>query len=150
MNHFRLYLQGIPGHGELNDRQFYIQTNALAGLIPLTGSWRGSKEKKMLLETPLGELVGLDPFDDDLPAKHGLILGTTGSGKSFTTNYILSAYLAESPENHVVVIVGGSYRKLARAFGGEYLEVELSEKFGFNPFPPRSEIAPEGEFDGDA
>ncbi|MBI5247560.1 MAG: ATP-binding protein [Elusimicrobia bacterium] len=151
MNHFRLFLNSVPGHARLNNRQFYIQTDALSGFLPLSGSWRGSRQKKMLFETPLGELVGLDPFDDDLPAKHGLILGTTGSGKSFTTNYILSAYLAESPENHVVVIdVGGSYRKLARAFGGEYLEVELSDKFGFNPFPPRSEIAPEGEFDGDA
>ncbi len=151
MNHFRLFLGSVPGHARLNNRQFYIQTDALSGFLPLSGSWRGSRQKKMLFETPLGELVGLDPFDDDLPAKHGLILGTTGSGKSFTTNYILSAYLAESPENHVVVIdVGGSYRKLARAFGGEYLEVELSEKFGFNPFPPRSEIAPDGEFDGDA
>ena len=91
----------------------------------------------MLVETPLGELVGLDPFDDDLPAKHGLILGTTGSGKSFTTNYILSNFMAESPENHVVVIdVGGSYRKIAHVFGGEYLEVKLSEKFGFNPSRP--------------
>lgn len=151
MNHFRLFLGSVPGHARLNNRQFYVQTDALSGFLPLSGSWRGSRQKKMLFETPLGELVGLDPFDDDLPAKHGLILGTTGSGKSFTTNYILSAYLAESPENHVVVIdVGGSYRKLARAFGGEYLEVELSEKFGFNPFPSRSEIAPEGEFDGDA
>ena len=151
MNHFRLFLQGIPGHGELNDRKFYIQTNALAGMLPLSGTWRGSRDKKMLVETPMGELVGLDPFDDDLPAKHGLILGTTGSGKSFTTNYILSNFMAESTDNHVVIIdVGGSYRKLARAFGGEYLEVSLSEDFGFNPFPLRAAIAPGGEFDDDA
>lgn len=151
MNHFRIFLQSIPGHGELNDRQFYIQTNALAGFLPLTGSWRGSKDKKMLVETPLGELVGLDPFDGDLPAKHGLILGTTGSGKSFTTNYLLNNFIVESSDNHVIIIdVGGSYRKIAKVFGGEYLEVSLSEQYGFNPFPPRSSIAPAGEFDDDA
>ncbi len=151
MNHFRLFLQPIPGHGELNDRQFYAQTNALAGFLPLTGSWRGSKDKKMLLETPLGELVGLDPFDGDLPAKHGLILGTTGSGKSFTTNYLLNNFMVESSDNHVVIIdIGGSYRKIAEIFGGEYLEVTLSEKFGFNPFPARSDIYAGGQFDDDA
>ena len=48
MNHFRIFLQSIPGHGELNDRQFYIQTNALAGFLPLTGTWRGSKDKKII------------------------------------------------------------------------------------------------------
>lgn len=151
MNHFRLYLQSVPGHGELSDRKFYIQTDALAGLLPLTGTWRGSRRKKMLVETPLGELVALDPFDDELPAKHGLILGTTGSGKSFTTNYILSSFMAESADNHVVLIdIGGSYRKLARSFDGEYLEVRLSEEFGFNPFPARDQIAPGGQFDDDA
>ncbi len=151
MNHFRRFLGTLPGHAPLDPRQFYIQTDALSGFLPLSGTWRGSRRRKLLVETPLGELVGLDPFDDELPAKHGLVLGTTGSGKSFTTNYILSAFLAESPDNHVVVIdVGGSYRKLAKAFGGEYLEVELDERFGFNPFPSREDIAPGGEFDGDA
>ncbi|MDD5657587.1 MAG: ATP-binding protein, partial [Elusimicrobia bacterium] len=151
MNHFRLFLQSVPGHGELNDRQFYVQTNALAGFLPLTGSWRGSKSKKMLVETPHGELVGLDPFDGDLPAKHGLILGTTGSGKSFTTNFLLNNFMVESTDNHVVIIdVGGSYRKIARVFGGEYLEVSLSDEFGFNPFPRRERIAPDGQFDDDA
>ena len=151
MNHFRLYLGLLPGHGMLQSRKHYFQTDALAALLPLTGSWRGSKRKKMLLETPLGELIGLDPFDPELPAKHGLILGTTGSGKSFTTNYLLSGFLAASERNHVVVVdVGGSYRKLAEYFKGEYLEVSLDERFGFNPFPPRSVVAPGGEVDGDA
>lgn len=151
MNHFRLFLGAIPGHARLNDRQFYVQTNALASLLPVMGAWRGSPRRKMLLETPLGELVGVDPFDDELPAKHGLILGTTGSGKSFTTNYILSSFLAESPDNHVVLVdVGGSYRKLARAFGGRYLEVALSEEYGFNPFPARADVLSGGQLDGDA
>ncbi|MDE2491539.1 MAG: ATP-binding protein [Elusimicrobia bacterium] len=151
MNHGRLFLGAIPGHARLNDRQFYMQTNSLSGFLPLSGAWKGSRRKTMLVETPLGELVALDPFDPELPAKHGLVIGTTGSGKSFATNFILSAFLASSKDTHVVTIdVGGSYRKLCRAYGGEYLEVELSERFGFNPFPPKSEIAPGGEFDGDA
>ena len=105
----------------------------------------------MLVETPLGELVGLDPFDGELPAKHGLVLGTTGSGKSFTTNYLLNNFMAESADNHVVIIdIGGSYRKIAEIFGGEYLEVSLDEKFGFNPFPAKADILADGRFDDDA
>ncbi len=151
MNHSRIFLQSIPGHAELVSRKFFIQTDALSGLLPCAGSWRGSKAKKSLIETPLGELVGLDLFDPELPAKHGLILGTTGSGKSFATNYLLSGFLAESPDNHVIIIdVGGSYRKLAAIFGGDYLEVSLSERYGFNPFPNKADIAPDGNFDDDA
>ncbi|MDE1976884.1 MAG: ATP-binding protein, partial [Elusimicrobia bacterium] len=151
MNHGRLFLQSIPGHAELNDRQFYAQTDALAGFLPLSGTWRGSASKKALLETPMGELVGLDPFDPELPAKHGLVLGATGSGKSFTVNYLLNNFMIASQDNHVVIIdVGGSYRKTARTFDGEYLEVALEERFGFNPFPPKSKIAPNAVFDDDA
>lgn len=151
MAHFRAFLQTIPGHGALNDRKFYLQTEAAAAMLPIAGTWRGSPRKQLLLETPRGELLGLDLFDPELPAKHGLILGTTGSGKSFTTNFLLSHFLARHAKNHVVVIdVGGSYRKLVGTVGGEYLQVELSERFGFNPFPPRAQIAPGGEFDGDA
>ncbi|MFH2201792.1 MAG: ATP-binding protein [Elusimicrobiota bacterium] len=151
MSHFRTYLTAMPGHGELADRKYYVQTKALAAFLPVAGSWRGSRKKKLLLETPMGEILGIDPFDPALAAKHGLILGTTGSGKSFATNYLLSNFLAQDVKNQVVLIdVGGSYRKLADVVKGEYLEVELSERFGFNPFPVRGRITARGEFDGDA
>ncbi len=151
MNHSRIFLQSIPGHSGLVGRRFFIQTHALSALLPLSGSWKGSQSKKFLVETPLGELVGLNPFDSELPAKHGIVLGTTGSGKSFSTNYLLSGFLSESQDNHVIIIdVGGSYRKLASIFSGDYLEVSLSERYGFNPFPPKEQIAPEGNFDDDA
>jgi len=150
MSHFKTFLGTIPGHGRFAGRGFFIPTNALAGLLPLMGSWRGSGSKRMLVETPLGEVVGLDPFDPRLPAHHGLVLGTTGSGKSFTTNYILTNFHIQAASNHIVVIdVGGSYRKFAHMFDGAYLEVSLSEQFGFNPFPLRDEILLDGELDGD-
>ena len=68
-------------------------------------------------------------------------IGSTGSGKSFATNYLLTGFLAQSPQNHVIIIdIGGSYRKLCQVFDGQQLNVELTDAFAFNPFPVKSEI----------
>ncbi len=52
--------------------------------------------------------------------------------------FLLTNFYIESENNHIVVVdIGGSYRKLCKLFGGEYLEIQLSEQYGFNPFPPK-------------
>jgi conjugal transfer ATP-binding protein TraC len=136
MNHLNLFLSALPNNTHLNVRKHLFQTAAIANLLPLSREWQGTKRPKQLLLTENNELLPIDLFDDSLSAKHGLILGQTGSGKSFATNYLLTNFFIESIKNHIIIIdVGGSYRKLCSVFGGQYLEIELSEKFAFNPFP---------------
>lgn len=140
MNHLPLFLSALPGHSHLNLRKFVFQTEAVAQILPISAPWTGSKEPKLIFQTDDNQLLPLDLFDPSLPAKHGLVIGSTGSGKSFGTNFLLTNFFIESEKNHVVIIdVGGSYRKFSNIFGGQYLEVELSEKFAFNPFPPKEE-----------
>lgn len=150
LNHEDLFLSTLPGHSHLNTRKHVIHTEPLSKLLPLTASWKGTAEPKMLFENPQGELVRMDLFDPALPSKHALLIGSTGSGKSFTTNYLLTHFLLESDDNHIVVIdIGGSYRKLAQLFGGEYMNVDLSEKYAFNPFPDKDAILAQGQFNED-
>ncbi len=138
MNHLPLFLSTLPGHSHLNFRRHLFQTEAIAQMIPLSAKWKGSPSAKILFQTNDNTLLPVDLFDAVLEAKHGLIVGTTGSGKSFTTNFLLTNFLIESDDNHVVIVdVGGSYRKLCALFGGQYLEVELSDKYSFNPFPSK-------------
>lgn len=136
MNHLNLFLSILPNNSHLNVRKHMLHSAAAAQLLPLSGDWRGTKSAKLLLLTDNNELLPLDLFDDALSAKHGLVVGQTGAGKSFATNYLLKDFFIESEKNHIIIIdVGGSYRKLCALFKGQYLEVELSEKFAFNPFP---------------
>lgn len=143
MNHLPLFLSCLPGHGHLNIRQHYMLTDAAAQMMPLSSPWIGCAEPAILFHTDDKRLLPYDLFDPSLSAKHFLILGSTGSGKSFTTNVLLTNFYIQSDLNHVVIIdVGGSYRKLCSLFGGQYLSPDLSEpeKYAFNPFPPK-EIA---------
>jgi type IV secretion/conjugal transfer VirB4 family ATPase len=56
---------------------------------------------------------------------HTLILGSTGSGKSFLTNFLLTHAQKYQPVT-LVFDLGGGYRKLTRLLGGAYLPIGLS------------------------
>ncbi|MFA5858193.1 MAG: ATP-binding protein [Elusimicrobiota bacterium] len=139
MCHLFLFLSALPNHRHYNSTKHVFHTDAVAQFLPVSQQWRGCDNPKMLFLTREYELLPFDVFDPGLPAKHGLVLGTTGSGKSFTTNFLLNNFYVESENNHIVITdIGGSYRKLCTLLGGEYLEIELSDKYSFNPFPPKN------------
>ena len=146
MCHDRMFLACLPGHSHLNHRHFLMPTNGLANLLPLSWPWQGCSAPKMLFETSHAELLPVDPFDESLPAKHGIIIGATGSGKSFMANYMLANFFLESESNHIVIIdVGGSYRKFAKLFSGQYLDVDMSGKYLFTPFPLKCDLGDDEE-----
>ena len=66
-----------------------------------------------------------------------LVLGATGSGKSFMLNFLLVSALQYSPRV-LILDLGGSYRWLTSFLGGGYLELSPSEKpdhaFRLRPF----------------
>ena len=53
---------------------------------------------------------------------HTLVLGATGSGKSFTLNFLLVEALRYDPRV-LILDLGGSYRWLTRFLGGRYLDL---------------------------
>ncbi|OGW81640.1 MAG: hypothetical protein A3G33_08280 [Omnitrophica bacterium RIFCSPLOWO2_12_FULL_44_17] len=143
MNHDRLFLSFLPLQGDENPLAFIVRSEVLVHLLPLQSSWPGTDRIGLLLKTYRDEPLRLDLFDSKLPAKHSVMLGATGSGKSFFTNHLLLHFLMESLDHEVIVIdLGGSYRKLAGVLEGAYLEVECTEKFALNPFPVKEVLFP--------
>jgi len=151
LEHDTLFLSHLPLQGDQNQSFFPVLTGALSHLLPLASDWKGTAETRMVLKTHGDEGLSLDLFDPALPAKHAVVIGSTGSGKSFTANYLLSSFLISGERNHVIVIdMGGSYKKLARIFGGNYLQIDCSEEFALNPFPEKRKLMPKpGEVNAD-
>ena len=71
---------------------------------------------------------------------HTLILGMTGSGKSYLCNFLLQNAQKYQPLTFIFDI-GGSFQSLTTIFGGSYLNVgRESRDFTINPFSlPRTE-----------
>ena len=65
--------------------------------------------------------------------RNKLIIGPSGTGKSFVTNHVLHGYHAQA--THVVMVdVGHSYKSLCSLVGGYYFTYTESEPIRFNPF----------------
>lgn len=72
---------------------------------------------------------------------HTMILGRTGSGKSFLLNFLITNMQKYDPHTFIFDL-GGSFESLTRLFGGTYVRVGLnSPGFKINPFsiPPTKE-----------
>lgn len=131
---FTCYLASIPGNAYFGttDRSFTVKTDNLVNLLPLLGGRKPDKNPAMLLRTACATISGWDLFDSSLPANHGLIFGSTGSGKSFTTSMLILSVLAQDPAVFVVD-KGGSYKRLCEVLGGSYIDIAAG-KVAINPF----------------
>lgn len=123
----------LPAAPTSLERARKIKTNNLADFLPVFGPREGDKDPAVIFRNRLNGLVSFNPYDSGLPNYNSLVTGSSGAGKSFLNNCILVQELAR---NHRVFIIdiGGSYKKLTEALDGQYLEMNLSEKYRLNPF----------------
>lgn len=115
------------------ERARKMKTNNLADFIPLYGPREGDPDPAVIFRNRLNGLVGYNPFDPGLPNYNCLVTGSSGAGKSFLNNCILMQELARGLRVFIIDI-GGSYKKLTEALGGQYLEINLSDNYRINPF----------------
>ena len=83
-----------------------------------------NKEYLAVLESTHGTPYYLNLHWGDVA--HALLLGATGSGKSFLTSFLLQSAQKYQPLTFIFDL-GGSYETLTRTFGGTYLNVGLKE-----------------------
>ena len=122
-------------------RKVFVSAGVAACLAPLFGPPSGRAESPHLkrdalavLETPWRTAYHYDLFCGDVG--HTLMLGATGSGKSFALNFLLVEALRYDPRV-LILDLGGSYRWLTRFLGGRYLELtpgEAEPAFRLQPF----------------
>ena len=108
-------------------RTAFVSAGLAACMAPVFGPPRGSarsrhmgRESLAVFETPWRTAYHYDLFRGDVG--HTLILGATGSGKSFALNFLLVEALKYGPRV-LILDLGGSYRWLTRFLGGSYLEL---------------------------
>lgn len=125
-------------------RPLFMSSGAVASMAPVFGPPQGQVTCEHLGAPPLAvfETRYATRYFYDLFAGadvgHTLVLGATGSGKSFMLNFLLLQALQYRPRV-LVLDLGGSYRWLTRFLGGEYLALDpertdSGEVQGLRPF----------------
>jgi conjugal transfer ATP-binding protein TraC len=110
-----------------------VATRHALPLLPLFGDWKGTGTPDFTLISRNGQLMNMALFDSDA-SFNAVIAAQSGSGKSFLTNEIISAYLSIGAQVWVVD-VGGSYAKQVEMYQGDLLDFEPGREMCINPFP---------------
>ena len=138
-NLLNAFFATIPGNRQFNLRKQWALNSNYADLsflftVDSGAQWNPHLEREYLaaLESTHGTPYYLNIHSGDVA--HALLLGATGSGKSFTLSTILQAVQKYDPLTFIFDL-GGSYETLTHAFGGTYLNVGLKNPgFSINPF----------------
>jgi len=138
-NQINAYFATIPGNYALNLRKMYLLNTNYADLSFLFTILPGEKTNPHLgteylaaLETDNSTPYFLNLHNGEVA--HTLILGMTGSGKSYLCNFLLQNAQKYAPLTFIFDI-GGSFQSLTSIFGGSYLNVgQEARDFTINPF----------------
>lgn len=138
-NQLNAYFAVVPGNYAFNLRRLYLLNTNYADLSFLftilpgetTNAYLGT-EYLAVLETDNDTPYYLNPHCGEVG--HTLILGMTGSGKTFLSVFLVQNAQKYQPQTYIFDI-GGSYESVTRIFGGTYLNVgRESRDFIINPF----------------
>ena len=142
-NLLNAFLAAVPGNYAFNLRYLYLLNTNYADLSFLFTLHQGEprnahlrSEYLAVLETNHGTPYYLNLHFRDVA--HSMILGRTGSGKSFLLNFLITNLQKYDPYTFIFDL-GGSFESLTRLFGGTYLRIGTeSSDFSINPFclPP--------------
>lgn len=128
-----MFLSMLPAWGKESSRLLLLKSLHLADFLPLFSEFRGSGKAECLFFNTTHGLASYDPFSEDLSAFNVVVVGASGSGKSFTINQIVNQYSKNDPIE-IFIDIGGSYKRQVLLKDGEYIHLGLKEKFTINLF----------------
>lgn len=150
-NLLNAWLSTVPGNHAHNLRRLALLETNLADLSFLFTHDSG-EERCAHLGTPalaVFETPEQSPYFFNLHVEdvgHSLVLGSTGSGKSFLLNFLITQLQQHDPRL-VVLDLGHSYRKLATLLQGAYVELGVRRPgVTINPFDLETPTAEDFHF----
>jgi type IV secretion/conjugal transfer VirB4 family ATPase len=145
-NLLNAWLAVIPGNYAYNLRYLYLLSTNVADLSFIFTLHRGAthnshlgQEYLAVLETEHQTPYFLNLHHRDIA--HTLLVGATGSGKSFFLNFLVTHLQKYAPLTFIFDL-GAGYEHVTRLFGGSHLRIGIEKNsFSINPFclPPSKE-----------
>lgn len=138
-NALNAFIAALPGGFPFNLRQLFATTQNFVDLsfwfLPAEGSRENSflgEEYLCEFETEEASLYFYNLHEGDIA--HTLLVGPTGTGKSFFVNFLVVHAQKYLPYT-VILDLGGSYQTLVQLLGGSSIQVRPdANPFSINPF----------------
>ena len=133
-----IFMSCLPGNSAENYHRLMVKTSNAANFITLTNFNKGYHQG-ILMKNRHNEPVLFDYFDQNLNSWNSIIIGPTGTGKS----YLMQSMLLQMLEQGVKVFgldvggvgeTGGSYKKMVQLLNGRYVELNIDKPIPLNPF----------------
>ena len=126
-----LFFSLCPGNGGQNYRLLLMPVEQASCYV----NWVTSRKSTegILVCDRYRQPVELNLWDDRLDNKNKLVIGPSGSGKSYWTNNVIVQQF-ERGDDQIIIDVGGSYKNICETLGGEYHEYSIENPLSFNPF----------------
>src|ERR1700677_4511488 len=145
-NLLNAFLAAVPGNHAFNLRSLYLLNTNYADVSFLFTLHCGEPRNAHLRQEYLAvlETNHHTPYFLNLHYRdvaHTMILGRTGSGKSFALGFLITNLQKYDPWTFIFDL-GGSFESLTQLFGGSYVKIGInSPDFRINPFslPPTKE-----------
>ena len=126
------FKQLAPFSGSSNERlKMTFDTTAMC-FFPYDVPWTGSKRPTLLLQNRYDSLTAIDPFDPANANWNAIVVGGSGSGKTFFTQTLLAELLREDADV-MIVDRGYGYASLVELYGGTTIPIEPGT-VSINPF----------------
>ncbi len=122
-------LNFVPKSRSLLRRDTPHLTESLSHLCPLFVEYQGCPDPAIIMNNRSGRPIYLDLWGSLVITAHSLIVGGTGSGKSFTFNNILMGVQVKYRPKVWIIDKGDSYESLCLVLGGNYVRLATA------PFP---------------
>lgn len=137
---FRILAQGLftpfldfaPFSGRSYSERVSLTTTNVVHLFPVDGEWRGAKKPIAYFRNRYWGVSGLDAFEGT--NFNSLIVGKSGSGKTFFMNYTLSEFLGDADTQVVIIDRGSGYLPLVKVAEGVTIPLRPGGGTRINPF----------------
>lgn len=130
---FEAWIALSPGSGKVPYYKTSLLEDNAADLMPTWSPWRGLDRAMAVYEGAGGVPVQIDLFSDRFPAKHGIVVGGSGRGKSFFVQSLISQVALRGIEV-IIVDRGFNYVSLVELLGGSVVVLDPVEGASINPF----------------
>jgi conjugal transfer ATP-binding protein TraC len=127
-----IYFASMPGAAGGNLRWVLMKSSEASCYTNVTHEFYCHKQGDYVADR-FRNLVYINLFNRDLNNQNCIVIGPSGSGKSFTIGFfVVQRY--ERKERQIIIDVGGSYKNLIEIVGGKYFEYDPENPISFNPF----------------